>query len=191
MWGSESTRRRILYGAGIGGAGLIAGCCDSTGTDGGDTGDTDGLNESADIDEHSSGGEVHFLTDYYTAAWESLWGDLESEFQNETDIQLTIEESGTSGTGVKRLVQLIQAGTPPGANTSTFDQVAGVWEAGKLETVTDIVSSIEGVNGELNAGGAFLGEEDELYQIPHGLTVSNFQYRADVYEALGLKEPEI
>ena len=133
--------------------------------------------------------DVHFITDYYTGPWESLWDELESEFTDETDIPMNIEEGGMSGTQEGRLSQLIQAGNPPDANTSTFDQVADIWETDQLETVNDVVGSIEEVNGEINTD-AFLGEGDELYQIPHGLYVSNFQYRSDVYDALGLEEPE-
>ncbi|WP_226377441.1 ABC transporter substrate-binding protein [Haloterrigena turkmenica] len=134
-------------------------------------------------------GDVHFITDYYNSQWEQLWGELESEFEDETDIPMNIEEGGMSGTQEGRLAQLIQSGNPPDANTSTFDQVADIWETGQLDTVNDVVSSIEEVNGEINTN-AFLGEGDELYQIPHGLYVSNFQYRADIYEQLGLEEPK-
>ncbi|WP_440764539.1 ABC transporter substrate-binding protein [Natronorubrum sp. DTA7] len=133
--------------------------------------------------------DVHFITDYYNGQWEELWGELESEFEDETDVGMNIEEGGMSGTQEGRLAQLIQAGDPPDANTSTFDQVADIWETDQLETVNDVVSSIEEVNGEINTD-AFLGEGDEIYQIPHGLYVSNFQYRADVFEELGLDEPE-
>ncbi|MBZ6495240.1 ABC transporter substrate-binding protein [Natrinema longum] len=161
-------RRRVLAGAGAGITGVVAGCLGGSG--GGDD-------------------EVHFITDYYNDSWEPLWGDLESEFEDETDTSLNIEEGGMSGTQEGRLAQLIQAGEPPDANTSTFDQVADIWETGQLETVNDVVSSIEEVNGEINTE-AFLGEGDDIYQIPHGLYVSNFQYRADIYEQLGLDEPE-
>ncbi|WP_176548135.1 ABC transporter substrate-binding protein [Natrinema sp. CBA1119] len=161
-------RRRVLTGAGVGIAGAMAGCL------GGGGGDDD----------------VQFLTDYYNDAWQALWDELEPDFEDETDIQMSIEEAGMSGSQESRLSQLIQAGNPPEANTSTFDQVADIWETDQLETVTDVVSSIEEVNGELNAGGAFLGEGDDIYQIPHGVYVSNFQYRADVYEALDLDVPE-
>lgn len=160
-------RRRVLSGVGVGLAGAMAGCL------GGGGGDDD----------------VHFITDYYNDAWQPLWGDLESSFEDETDIPMNIEEGGMSGTQEGRLAQLIQSGDPPDANTSTFDQVADIWETDQLETVNDVVSSIEEVNGEINTD-AFLGEGDDLYQIPHGLYVSNFQYRADIYETLGLDVPE-
>ncbi len=161
-------RRRVLIGAGVGITGAVAGCLGGGG--GGDD-------------------EVHFITDYYNSSWESLWGDLESEFEDETDTAMNIEEGGMSGTQEGRLAQLIQSGNPPDANTSTFDQVADIWETGQLNTVNDVVSSIEEVNGQINTD-AFLGEGDEIYQIPHGLYVSNFQYRADIYEQLGLEEPQ-
>ncbi|WP_245742106.1 ABC transporter substrate-binding protein [Natrinema salaciae] len=133
--------------------------------------------------------EVHFITDYYNSSWESLWGDLESEFTDETDVNMNIEEGGMSGTQEGRLAQLIQSGNPPDANTSTFDQVADIWATDQLSTVDDVVSSIEEVNGELNVGGAFLGG-DNIYQVPHGVYVSDFVYRQDVYDELGLEEPE-
>ncbi|WP_170972331.1 ABC transporter substrate-binding protein [Natronorubrum halophilum] len=161
-------RRRVLTGTGVGIATAIAGCIGGGG---------------------GSDEDVHFITDYYNDQWESLWGELESEFEDETDASMNIEEGGMSGTQEGRLARLIQAGDPPDANTSTFDQVADIWETGQLETVNDVVGSIEEVNGEINTD-AFLGEGDDIYQIPHGLYVSNFQYRADVYEELGLEEPE-
>ncbi|UPM44255.1 ABC transporter substrate-binding protein [Halocatena salina] len=163
-------RREILTGAGVGIAASVAGCLGGGSDGGGD-------------------GAVHFITDYHTDSWEELWGEFKSEFESETDISMNIEEGGMSGTQEGRLAQLIQAGEPPDANTSTFDQVADIWESGQLDTVTDTVESIEAVNGEINTD-AFLGEGDEIYQIPHGLYVSNFQYRADIYEKLGLEVPE-
>ena len=169
MTREEINRRRVLSGAGVGLAGAMAGCIGGGG--GGDD-------------------EVHFITDYYNDSWEQLWGELESEFEDETDIQMNIEEGGMSGTQEGRLAQLIQAGNPPDANTSTFDQVADIWATDQLETVNDVVSSIEEVNGSLMDGGAFLGEEDNIFQIPHGNYISNFQYRQDVYDELGLEEPE-
>ncbi|MDF9747510.1 ABC transporter substrate-binding protein [Natrinema salsiterrestre] len=134
-------------------------------------------------------GEVHFITDYYNDSWEPLWGDLESDFEEQTDIQMNIEEGGMSGTQEGRLAQLIQSGNPPDANTSTFDQVADIWATDQLEPVNDVVSAIEEVNGEVMTGGAFLGGDD-YYQVPHGQYISNFQYRADIYDDLGLEEPE-
>lgn len=163
-------RRRVLEGTGVGIAAAMAGCIGGGGNDSDDA--------------------VHFITDYYNSPWEELWGELESQFEDETDIKMNIEEGGMSGTQEGRLAQLIQAGNPPDANTSTFDQVADIWATDQLETVNDVVSSIEEVNGELMAGEAFLGEGDEIYQIPHGNYISNFQYRGDVYEELGLEEPE-
>ena len=161
-------RRRVLTGAGVGIAGAMAGCLGSGGDD----------------------GDVQFITDYYNDAWQGLWEDLEPQFEDGTDIAMSIEEAGMSGSQESRLAQLIQAGDPPEANTSTFDQVAEIWSTGQFETVNDIVSSAVEVNGELNTGGAFLGEGDEIYQVPHGVYISNFQYRADVYDDLGLDVPE-
>ncbi|WP_254522156.1 ABC transporter substrate-binding protein [Natrinema caseinilyticum] len=163
-------RRRVLSAAGTGIAAAAAGCLGGGG----------GNNSN----------EVHFITDYYNGAWEQLWGELESEYEGDNDVKLNIEEAGMSGSQESRLAQLIQAGNPPDANTSTFDQVADIWSTGQLETVNDVVSSIEEVNGELQPQGAFLGEGDNLFQIPHGSYVSNFQYRQDVYDDLGLSEPE-
>lgn len=162
-------RRRVLSGAGTGIAAAAAGCLGGGGG--------------------NNSGAVHFITDYYNSTWEQLWGELESEFVENNDVEMNIEEGGMSGTQEGRLAQLIQSGNPPDANTSTFDQVADIWATDQLSPVDDVVSSIEEVNGELNAGGAFLGG-DNIYQVPHGVYVSNFQYRADVYEELGLSEPE-
>ncbi|WP_226040146.1 ABC transporter substrate-binding protein [Natrinema sp. DC36] len=132
---------------------------------------------------------VHFITDYYNTSWENLWDEMASQFEENTDHSMNIEEGGMSGTQEGRLAQLIQAGNPPDANTSTFDQVADIWSTDQLSSVGGVVSSIEEVNGELNVGGAFLGGDD-MFQIPHGVYVSNFQYRQDVYDELGLSEPE-
>lgn len=164
-------RRRVLTGAGTGIAAAMAGCIGGGGGGGGDE-------------------EVHFITDYYNSSWESLWKEMESQFESNTDVKMNIEEGGMSGTQEGRLAQLIQSGNPPDANTSTFDQVADIWATDQLETTGDVVSSIEEVNGKLMDGGAFLGEGDEIYQIPHGNYISNFHYRQDVYDDLGLSEPK-
>ncbi len=162
-------RRRVLTGAGAGLTAAMAGCIGG----GGGGGDED----------------IHFITDYYNGAWETLWGEMESEFEENSDHTMNIEEGGMSGTQEGRLAQLIQAGNPPDANTSTFDQVADIWSTDQLSSVGDVVSSIEEVNGELNVGGAFLGGDD-IYQVSHGVYVSDFVYRQDVYDELGLEEPE-
>jgi len=73
-------RRRVLTGAGVGIAGAMAGCL------GGGGGDDD----------------VQFLTDYYNDAWQALWDDLEPEFEDETDIPMSIEEAGMSGSQESR-----------------------------------------------------------------------------------------
>src|SRR6056297_3209578 len=118
-------RRRVLTGAGAGIAGAMAGCLGSGGDD----------------------GDIQFITDYYNDAWQGLWEDLEPQFEDETDIAMSIEEAGMSGSQESRLAQLIQAGDPPEANTSTFDQVAEIWSTGQFETVNDVVSSAVEVNG--------------------------------------------
>ncbi|WP_408959738.1 ABC transporter substrate-binding protein [Natrinema sp. 74] len=133
--------------------------------------------------------EIHFITDYYNSSWEGLWSEMESQFESNTDHSMNIENGGMSGTQEGRLARLIQAGNPPDANTSTFDQVADIWATEQLSSVGDVVSSIEEVNGKLNVGGAFLGG-DEIYQVPHGVYVSDFVYRQDVYDELGLSEPQ-
>jgi multiple sugar transport system substrate-binding protein len=163
-------RRRVLSGAGAGIATALAGCI------GGGGGNSDE--------------QVHFITDYYNESWQTLWDDLSSQFEDSADIQMKIEQAGMSGSQESRLSQLIQAGNPPDANSSTFDQVADIWATDQLETTNDLVSSIEEVNGELLDGGAFFGEGDNLYQIPHGNYISNFQYRQDIYDELSLSEPE-
>ncbi|MDS0478641.1 ABC transporter substrate-binding protein [Natrinema sp. 1APR25-10V2] len=162
-------RRRVLTGAGAGLTAAMAGCIGGGGGGG---------------DEN-----IHFITDYYNSSWESLWGEMQSQFEDSTDHSLNIEEGGMSGTQEGRLAQLIQAGNPPDANTSTFDQVADIWATDQLSSVGDVVSSIEEVNGELNVGGAFLGGDD-IFQVSHGVYVSDFVYRQDVYDELGLSEPQ-
>jgi len=188
-------RRRVLGGAGAGIAAAMAGCLPGGGDggdgDGGDGGDGNGGDGGTPTPTPNPADlpEVHFITDYYNSAWEARWGELESSFEEQTGIGMLIEEAGMSGQQESRLAQLIQAGEPPDANTSTFDQVANLWSNDQLVPVTDVVDNIKAVAGELLTS-PFIPESGDIYQVPHGMYVSNFHYRTDVYEQLGLDAPE-
>jgi multiple sugar transport system substrate-binding protein len=162
---------------------MLAGC--GGGGDGGDGGGGGG--GGGGTPDPAELPAVFGLTDYNNEPWQAKWEELASAFTEETGIDTDIQFSGMSGQQENRLATLIQSGDPPDFNTSTFDQVADVWSTDGLETVTDVVGAAESVGGELLATP--YTEGDTIWQVPHGYYVSNFHYRADVYEQLGLSEP--
>ena len=176
---SDTNRRRVLQGTGAGLAAMMAGCLG-----GGGNGDGDGNGGGQDPSELP---DVFMLTDYNNEPWQAKWEDLSSTFTEETDIGTNIEYSGMSGDQENRLATLIQSGDPPDVNTSTFDQVADVWSTDGLATTNEVVEAAESVNGDLLATP--LTVDDDIWQVPHGYYVSNFHYREDIYEELGLDVP--
>jgi multiple sugar transport system substrate-binding protein len=159
---------------------MLAGCLGG----GGGNGDGDGNGGGGNPAELPG---VFMLTDYNNEAWQSQWNDLSSSFTEETDIGTKVEYSGMSGEQENRLATLIQSGSPPDVNTSTFDQVADVWSTGGLATTNDVVEAAESANGELLSTP--LTVDGDIWQVSHGYYVSNFHYREDVYEELGLDVP--
>lgn len=175
------TRREWLALVGAGSAAGLAGC-----TGGGGGGGTATPTPTPDPTQMPP---VHILTDYNNEAWQARWeDDLLPTFTEETGIQTNIEYSGMSGQQENRLATLVQAGDPPDINTSTFDQVADLWAADSLETVTDVVEQVESVAGEAMA--APFTQNGDTWEVTHGIYTGTFHYRQDVYDQLGLEVPE-
>jgi multiple sugar transport system substrate-binding protein len=132
---------------------------------------------------------IHFLTDYYNDAWQARWEELRTQFEDETGIGIELEETGLSGQGQEsRLAQLVQSGDPPDANTGTFDQVAEMWANDQLEPVNGVVEDVVDTNGDFLAE-PYREEDGDIYQVSHGTYVSNFHYRKDIFDDLGLSPP--
>jgi multiple sugar transport system substrate-binding protein len=180
---SDTSRRRVLQGTGAGAAAMLAGCLGGGGGDGngGNGGNGGGGADPTELPD------VFMLTDYNNEPWQGKWEDLSGSFTEETDIGVNIEYSGMSGQQENRLATLIQSGNPPDVNTSTFDQVADVWSTDGLATTNGVVEAAESANGELLSTP--LTVDGDIWQVPHGYYVSNFHYREDVYEELGLDVP--
>ena len=166
---------------GAGAAAGLAGCFDGGG--GGNNG-----NGSEDPTELPP---VHMLTDFNNDAWQTKWDEnLVPTFQEETDIEVDMEYAGFSGGGQEeRLATLIQSGDPPALSEATMEQVADIWAAGRLAPTTDAVNEIKQTAGDLTSN-LFQGADGDNFMFPHGYYCSNFNYRKDVYEELGLEVPE-
>jgi len=187
MSNEHISRRRLLAGTGAGLAATVAGCTGG-GDGGGGSGDGSGGNGGGGTPDPTGLPDVFFLTDYNNEAWQARWeDDLIPAFEEETDIGVSMEYSGMSGDQENRLATLLQAGDPPDINTSTFDQVADIWSSDRLETVTEVVAAAEEVAGETLATP--YTEGDTIWQVPHGYYASDFHYREDIYEELGLSVP--
>jgi len=181
------SRRRLLTGTGAGLAATVAGC--TGGGDGGDgSGDGSGDGNGGGGSDPTELPDVFFLTDYNNELWQARWeDDLIPAFEEETGIGASIEYSGMSGEQENRLATLLQSNDPPDINTSTFDQVADIWSNDQLTTVNEVVAAAEEVAGDLLAEP--YREDGDIWQVPHGYYTSNFHYREDVYEELGLSVP--
>jgi len=191
------TRREWLAIVGAGSAAGLAGCTGGDGGDGGGDGG-DGGGDGGDGGDGGGGGgtpdpadlpPVHFLTDYNNEPWQAYWeDDLIPAFTDATGIDVDIEYSGMSGQQEGRLATLVQAGDPPAINTSTFDQVADLWAADQLETTTSVTDQVESVAGDMLATP--FNQNGDIWEVPHGYYTSNFHYRTDIYDELGLDVPE-
>ena len=159
---------------------MMAGCLGGGGGGGGDNGDQGG-----DPTELPA---VDLLTDYNNEGWQQQWeNELVPAFEEETGISVDVEYSGRSGEQENRLATLIQSGNPPDMNSSTFDQVADIWASDQLATVNEVVDAAEDANGEMIVSP--LTVDGDIWQVPHGYYASDFHYREDVYEELGLDVP--
>jgi len=174
------SRRQLLATTGAGAAAGLAGCFD-----GGGGGGSDGSEDPTELPP------VHMLTDFNNDAWQTKWDEnLVPTFQEETDIEVDMEYAGFSGGGQEeRLATLIQSGDPPALSEATMEQVADIWAAGRLAPTTDAVNEIKQTAGDLTSN-LFQGADGDNFMFPHGYYCSNFNYRKDVYEELGLEVPE-
>jgi multiple sugar transport system substrate-binding protein len=195
------SRRHALATAGAMSAAGLAGCLGGGGDDtptegsggggGDDSDDSGGGGDDSDDSDDSGGGsgEVHFLTDYNNEAWQAKWEDnLVPGFEESTNYTVRMEYSGFSGSQESRLANLVQSGDPPELNSSTFEQIGDLFAADALENVGDVVNSAEETSGELVS--APYSEGDDMWEFPHGAYVGVLHYREDVYEELGLEEPD-
>lgn len=166
MVNQGSTRRQILRGTGIGAAGLLAGCLGGGGED-----------------------ELHIMTDYTGDAWENHWDTLISEFDN--DISINKEEVGFQGTGEQRLASLMQAQNPPEMFHGTITEVGDLVNTGRTQPVDDVVDDLEEEWGQMSFRNTISPIDGETHMVPHGVYGGGtLNYRADLYERLGLEEPE-
>lgn len=191
----EVTRRQAVQGAGIGAAGLLAGCIgdgDGNGNGNGDDSTGNGTTETPNTSE------VHVLTDYTDEnTWEPYWNEeLIPGWESQSEIPIEVEFTGFQGTSEQRLATLMQAGDPPEAFHCTLSEVGDLVNQGLTVSVEDALSDLEEEWGD--ALYRFTMEpyispdrQDEAHLVPHGLYVGGtLNYRSDIYADLGLEEPE-
>ena len=195
--GDKLTRRQLLALTGAGAATGLAGCASSGGGegDGGDGGNGDGGNGDGGggqgTEDPTQLPPIHMLTDFNNEAWQKKWDDeLIPKFEKETGIDVEMEYAGFSGGGQEeRLATLLQSGDPPALSEGTMEQVADIWAAGELKSTTAAIDEITRVAGDTTSN-LFQDGNSDNFMFPHGYYSSNFIYREDVYEELGLDVPE-
>lgn len=171
-----TTRRSVLGGVGAGVAGALAGCL------GGGNGD--------------GGGELHILTDLSGDQWEPYWEEeLIPSWEEQSDVPINLEFAGFEGTGEQRLAALMQAGDPPEFYHATTAELGELINQGMTLDVTDVVEDLQSQWGDAlfdHTLQPLVGDrDDEFHSIPHGVYIGGcLNYRADVYEDLGLEVPE-
>jgi len=186
----RESRRGYLKLTGAGMAAMLAGCSGNGGNGSDGNGSDPTTPTTTTTPDPAQLGEVHWLSDYNNEAWQTKWDELTSSFEAETGIQTNIEFVGGQGSGEQRLSNLIQAGDTPDLFTSNPVSVANLFANGSMVPLADMVDEITSVNGEITAEPVLRDDQGTPYEVPHGYYVGTLLYREDIYEALGLSEPD-
>jgi len=189
---SNIPRRRLLQTAAGGLAVGAAGCFNDTGNgDGnGNNGNGGGNGPGTSTDGYNVD-EIHILTDYNSENWQNRWeNDIVPPFTEATGVDVRVEYAGRTDATEQRLSTLLQSGTPPNGYQASIAQSMSFVTNDQVSPVTDILDEWNEQFGTLT-GRNTITFGGEGYMVPHGVyLISPLQYRADIYEELGLEEPE-
>lgn len=173
------SRRHVLAALGVA---AVAGCA----SDDGSSGDGTIHSGTATTTPPSSEPDVRVVTDYSSEAWQRKWnGDVLPGFEQESSRTVEVEYPPEYHA---RLRELARDGDFPEVFTSSATEVAKYVAEGRTRPVDDLVSALSDSNGPLIADHSIRGPE-ATHLVPHGLSMVVFNYRADVYDALGLSVP--
>lgn len=174
------SRRTFLAGLGTV---ALAGCASNDGTQGkstpGRSGTPTGSPGSAEPD-------IHVLTDYNSEQWQREWNQIVSGFEQQSGLTVSVDYPPRYH---PRLRELSRQNDLPEVFTGTAPEVANYIAADRTQPVGDLVTSLTDANGPLLAGHSVRGP-DATHLVPHGLSMMVLNYRADIYEKLGLSVPE-
>lgn len=174
------TRRRFLTATGS--VVVLAGCAGgNTETPAREGGDDDRPTGPEDAD-------AHVLTDYSSQSWQEEWYDrLVPGFRSRGGGSVYI---GYPPDSVRaRFEQLLQEGDPPEVVTGTLGGFGDHVISDRILSVDDLVSDLVAANGDLLDPGS-TRVDGSAHLVPHGLSMSTFNYRADIYDELELSVPE-
>lgn len=133
--------------------------------------------------------DVHVVTTLEDARWSAKWEeDLVPGFEAAHGSSVAVEHT-VEGTR-SRVEDLVAAGNPPEVYHATLTGIADFVAAGQTTPVGDLVADLEAANGQLVEPRS-VTTDGEVHLVPHGLTLGGvLNYRADVYDELGLSVPE-
>lgn len=169
----ELPRRRVLAALG---AAALAGC--PSASDGPDP-------TPANTPDPDTGIDV--FTDYAGEEWLEKWTeDVVPGWEARSDVPVRIE---TPPYAYQALEEAIEAGEPPELYHGEITQLAAFVGEGRTEPVDDLVEDLTAANGELVCDRS-IRTGGTTHIVPHGLYLGGvLNYRADVYEDLGLSVP--
>lgn len=135
--------------------------------------------------------DVHVLTDQVSRAEVRQWEEeIVPGFERQYDAAVAVEHEATSANRAQRLDALVADEDPPEVYYATAREVAEYVLRGQTISADELVSDLAAANGSLVADRN-LRSGGITHLVPHGLVLGGvLNYRADVYEELGLSVPE-
>lgn len=132
--------------------------------------------------------DVYVVTDYSGEEWIDEWEEaIVPGFRDEYGATAFVEYA--MGETRERLEADVRTGDdPPELAHGTLSEHADFVLRGETVPVGDLVADLETANGDL-LHPASIRTGGETHLVPHGLSMGTFNYRADVYERLGLSVP--
>lgn len=130
---------------------------------------------------------VDVVTDLNIYQWRRTWEDEVVpgfQAQSEYDVSVTYPPRHHD-----RLQQRADSGNFPEVFTTTAPEVASYIVRGQTRPVDELVTSLSDANGDLLTTHPIRGP-DATHLVPHGLSMMVLNYRADIYDQLGLSVPE-
>lgn len=170
---TNSSRRRYLKLAGVGGAAALGGCLSSLGGGGGGSGNP----------------EVHFITEESSPSAKTFINEAAQQFTEETDIPVTTEFTGLGSSFDQRIATLVRTNNAPEVAMAP-GYLATNWIR------DDIVAPLTGVREAIEEAWSAeyrqkhrLVFEGEDYLAPLHINPSCQTYRTDIFEEAGVSPP--
>jgi ABC-type glycerol-3-phosphate transport system substrate-binding protein len=207
QYNSRRSRRTYLKTIAVTSTIGLAGCAgqgDGSGGDGGgggnDTGNgSDGSSGGNDTGNGSDGGggttnssgdwsdlsgkKVHVVIDETADPIKNFWDGAANDFKNATNADIRVEYVGRQTSGVQRVTQLIQSGTPPEIFAMSQTNATSFQSQDILAPVSDVMADIQ---DRLGTAYKQVKWDGEHWTVPTFLNVVAWYWRGDLAEEVDM-----